>query len=75
MTPALIGASLDESCVVLTLGRDPASHSRTGARVVQKLSPKWAYVISTRVVSKTLYLIWETMQHTESWLTILLRLT
>ena len=42
MTPALIGASLDESCVVLTLGRDPPSRSGIGARVVQKLPPKWA---------------------------------
>ena len=50
MTPALTGASLDESCVVLTLGRDPPSHSRTGARVVQKLQPERAYVISTRVL-------------------------
>ena len=42
MTPALTGASLDESCVVLTLGRDPPSRSGIGARVVQNLPPKWA---------------------------------
>ena len=67
MTPALIGASLDESCVVLTLARDPPSHSGIGARVVKKLPPKLAYVTSTRVLYRTLYLAWETMQHTESW--------
>ena len=50
MTPALTGASLDESCVVLTLGRDPPSRSGTAARVVQKLQPERAYVISTRVL-------------------------
>ena len=57
MTPALTGASLNESCVVLTLGRDPPSRSGTGARVVQKLQPERAYVISTRVVYKTLYFV------------------
>jgi len=50
MTPTLTGASLDESCVVLTLGRDLASCSGTGARVAQKLQPERAYVISTRVL-------------------------
>ena len=50
MTPAVTGASLDESCVVLTLGRDPPSRSRTRARVVQKLQPERAYVISTCVL-------------------------
>ena len=54
MTPALTGASLDESCVVLTLGRDPPSHSGTGATVVQKLPPMWAYVTSTRVLYKNI---------------------
>jgi len=50
MTSALTGASLDESCVVLTLARDPPRRSGTGARVVQKLQPERAYVISTRVL-------------------------
>ena len=50
MIPTLIGSSLDESSVVLTLGRDPPSRSGTGARVVQKLQPERAFVISTCVL-------------------------